>query len=147
MKISNFLTVSLVLLPTIALADFKSDIIKSCTSYQKGIDKSEINACKLYIDGFIDSSLLSDDAAIQPKAIINDDSTKQSSFLQRAYKTRVFSTPTSLPTEITYKFCIPSEYDRKYVASKVAKSLNIEHLADKSLRVVLFEALVSKFPC
>ncbi|WP_426359959.1 hypothetical protein ACPUVO_07010 [Pseudocolwellia sp. HL-MZ19] len=146
-NLGKLFTISLVLIPGIALADFKSDIIESCTNYQKDIDKSEINACKLYIDGFIDSSLLSENAVVKPKAMIGNDETQQSEFLQRAYRTRVLSLPTSLATEANYQFCIPLEYDRKIVASTVAKSLDIASLEDKALKVVLSESLISNFPC
>lgn len=137
----------LVFLPGVALADFKSDIIKSCTNYQQGSDKSEINACKLYIDGFIDASLLFESGAVKPKAMIEQGTEEKSDFLQRAYRTRVLTLPSSLSTEVTYQFCIPLEYDRKIVASKVAKSLDINGLQDKAFKEVLFESLTSNFPC
>jgi hypothetical protein len=146
-NLGKLFTITLVFMPGIALADFKSDIIESCTNYQQGKDKSEINACKLYIDGFIDSSLLSENAVIKPKAMIEKDATQQSEFLQRAYRTRVLNLPTSLAIEASYQFCIPLEYDRKLVASTVAKSLDIAGLEDKPLKVLLSESLMSNFPC
>ena len=50
----NVVAISACLSPSIVLADYKSDIIDSCSAYQTGKDLSEVNACKLYIDGFID---------------------------------------------------------------------------------------------
>lgn len=146
-KLCRLITISVVMIPGIALADFKSDIIESCTNYQQGKDKSEINACKLYIDGFIDSSLLSEYAVSKPKAMIKKDSYQQSEFLQRAYSTRVITSPSSLSTPVSYKFCIPLEYDRKIVASTVAKSLDIASLEDEPLKVVLSKSLTKNFPC
>lgn len=143
----NLTAVALIISPNISFADFKSDIIQSCSAYQQGKDKSEINPCKLYIDGFIDSSLLSEDAAMQPKAMIKKQSEPQSDFLKRAYQTRVFTAPSGLQSDATYQFCIPIEYDRKKIASTVAKSINIEKLADISLKEVLLETLITKFPC
>lgn len=145
-RVLSFTVAGLILIPTIVLADFKSDVINSCLAYQQGVDKKEINACKLYIDGFIDSSLLTDDAAVQTKAMINSQPKEQSAFLQRAYKTRV-NDPDFLRNHQEYQFCIPREYDRKDVASRVAKSLNINHLSDKQLKEVLLETLINEFPC
>ncbi len=136
----------LILIPTIVLADFKSDIIASCTAYQQGHNKKVINACKLYIDGFIDSSLLTEDAAVQTKAMIASKPKEQSAFLMRAYKTRV-NDPAFLSNDKEYQFCIPREYDRKVVASGIAKSLDINQLADKPLEEVLLETLIADYPC
>ncbi len=136
----------LILIPTIVLADFKSEIIASCTAYQQGHDNQEFNACKLYIDGFIDSSLLTEDAAVQPKAMIASKPREQSAFLQRAYKTRV-SDPAFLRNHKDYQFCIPREYDRKVVASGIAKLIDINQLVDKPLKVVLLETLIADHSC
>lgn len=127
-------------------ADFKSDIIQSCTAYQQGIDKREINACKLYIDGFIDSSLFSENAVTKPEAQISQ-KTQRSDYLKRAYETRLMTTSSMLKDENAHEFCIPLEYDRKEVASQVAKSMNITALENSPLKQVLFETLVAKFPC
>jgi len=143
----NLATLSVLILSNNSFADFKSDIISSCTAYQQGQDKSEINACKLYIDGFIDSSLLSQDAIEKPKEMINKEKPQQSDFLKRAYQTRVFTSPSSLKTDITYQFCIPIEYDRKKIASTAAKSINIEKLQTVHLKEVLLETLIANFPC
>ena len=71
-RILSIVVTSVLLIPTIVLADFKSDIIASCSAYQQELDKKEINACKLYIDGFIDSSLLTKDGAVKPQATRRD---------------------------------------------------------------------------
>ncbi|UUO24448.1 hypothetical protein FGD67_15355 [Colwellia sp. M166] len=138
--------VVLLLTSTQVLADFKSDIIASCSAYQLGEDKSAINACKLYIDGFIDSALLTEDAVIQSKAMIESQASEQSAYLKRAYQTRV-SDQAFLNNHKDYQFCIPREYDRKVVVSAIAKSMDIKQLADKSLKEVLFETLIADFPC
>ena len=128
-------------------ADFKSDIIKSCKAYQEGTDRNEINPCKLYIDGFIDSSLLSESAAVKPEALLDKQLKITSDFMKRAYKTRVTERVSLMKNAESHAFCIPLETDRKIVASQVAKSLNITDLEYKPLKKVLFEALESDFPC
>jgi hypothetical protein len=145
-KVVGMAVMGLIFLPTIVLADFKSDIIASCSAYQQGHDKNEVNACKLYIDGFIDSSLLTDDAAVQTKAMIASKPKEQSAFLKRAYQTRV-NDPSFLRNHKEYQFCIPREYDRKVVASGIAKSMDINQLADKPLKEVLLETLIADYPC
>ena len=145
-KMLSVTVVGLILIPTIVLADFKSDIIASCSAYQQGHDKKEINACKLYIDGFIDSALMTEDAAIQTKAMIASKPREQSAFLMRAYKTRV-NDAAFLSNHKEYQFCIPREYDRKVVASGIAKSMDITQLADKPLKEVLLETLIANYPC
>lgn len=139
--------IGLLAMSTVVKADFKSDIISSCKAYQQGDDKSEINACKLYIDGFIDSSLLNDDGVVKPKAMIERTAPEQSDFLKRAYRTRVLTTSSMLSNEEAYQFCIPREYDRKEIASSIAKSMDINQLADKQLKQVIFETLIADFPC
>lgn len=142
----KMILVGLLLTSVQVFADFKADIIASCSAYQSGYDKSEINACKLYIDGFIDSSLLTEDAVIQPKAMIESQASEQSAYLKRAYQTRV-SDLAFLSTHKDYQFCLPREYDRKVVVSVIAKSMDIKQLADKPLKEVLFETLIADFPC
>lgn len=129
------------------LADFKSDIISACTAYQHGEDKSELNPCKLYIDGFIDSSLLTENAVVKPQATIERQNAPQSNYMKRAYQTRILTTSSILPNEQAHQFCIPKEYDRKAIASEIAKSMNINDLENKPLKVVIFETLIADFPC
>jgi len=145
--ILNIAAIGLLAMSTAVKADFKSDIISSCKAYQQGEDKSEINACKLYIDGFIDSSLLNDDGVVKPKAMIERTAPEQSDFLKRAYRTRILTTSSMLSNEDAYQFCIPREYDRREIASSIAKSMNINQLANKQLKQVLFETLIADFPC
>ena len=145
--ILNMAAIGLLAMSTAVKADFKSDIISSCKAYQQGEDKSEINACKLYIDGFIDSSLLNDDGVVKPKAMIERTAPEQSDFLKRAYRTRILTTSSMLNNEDAYQFCIPREYDRREIASSIAKSMNINQLANKQLKQVLFETLIADFPC
>jgi hypothetical protein len=145
--LKHLITIAIISVPGIALADYKSDIITSCTDYQQGRDNSEINACKLYIDGFIDSSLLNEDAIEKPKAMIGKKESDKSEFLQRAYRTRMVTSRASLTQETNYQFCIPVEYNRKAVASRVAKALDVSSLSEKALNEVVFIALVNEFPC
>jgi hypothetical protein len=133
-------------MPNTAFADYKSDIIASCTDYQQGKDNREINACKLYIDGFIDSALQTDDATISHKAPEAKEFS-QSSYLKRAYKTRVYNPTLKKANDATRYFCIPKDHDRKAVASKIAKSLAIEQLNSKAFKEVVLDALIAEFPC
>lgn len=150
-KINNFIqtimTVGLLLTPSVVMADFKSDIIDSCMAYQQGKDTSKINACKLYIDGFIDSALITDDAVIKPRKMIERQSKPTSDYLKRAYQTRLLTTSSMLADEDAHEFCIPKELDRQSLASTVAKSIDIKKLDNKPLKEVLFETLVENFPC
>lgn len=108
----NLFTLILFISPTVVLADFKSDIIASCTDYQQGKDKSTINACKLYIDGFFDSSLLTNNGVIKPQAMIDQKQKQQ------------------------------SEYNRKETASQLAKSIDTHLLNNKQLKEVFFDTLI-----
>jgi hypothetical protein len=146
-RMLSIIVAGVLLIPTIVLADFKSDIIASCSAYQQGGEKSEINACKLYIDGFIDSSLLTKDGVVKPQAMIDRQPKEQSDFLKRAYRTRVVNDSSYLKTHKDYQFCIPLEDNRKVIASKIAKSMNINNLTAKPLKEVLFETLIAEFPC
>ncbi|MEW6991858.1 Rap1a/Tai family immunity protein [Colwelliaceae bacterium 6441] len=143
----NIATVGLIISPSIALADYKSDIIESCSAYQEGRDVSEVNACKLYIDGFIDASLLTEAGIVKPKAMIERQQQDTSAFLQRAYQTRLLTTSSTLNNENSHEFCIPREYERKNIASSLAKSMDINQLNSKSLKEVLFDTLTVDFPC
>jgi len=137
----------LLLMPTLVQADYKSDIIDSCNSYQQGVDNRKVNACKLYIDGFIDSSLFTETGVVKPKASIEKVTPAQSNYLKRVYQTRVLTTSSLLPNEEAHQFCIPNEYDRKAIASSLAKSMDISQLATKPLKEVLFNTLIEDFPC
>ncbi|MDG1751569.1 MAG: Rap1a/Tai family immunity protein [Thalassotalea sp.] len=143
----NVVAISACLSPSIVLADYKSDIIDSCSAYQTGKDLSEVNACKLYIDGFIDASLLSEAGIVKPKAMIEKQQRVTSPFLQRAYQTRLLTTSSTLKNENSHEFCIPREYERKNIASSLAKSMDINQLNSKSLKEVLFDTLIIDFPC
>lgn len=126
-------------------ADFKSEIIQSCTDYQQNIERTEVNACKLYIDGFIDASILSENAIIQSKNEMAQISQK-SDFIKRVYQTRLINN-SHVNKQLSYKFCIPKEYQRKKITSEIALAMQINHLHSKPLKQVLFETLVNKFPC
>lgn len=141
------LFVGIIVSPSAAIASYKSEIIDSCSAYQAGIDDEHINACKLYIDGFIDASLLTDMGAVMPKEMLNDKTSAKSAYLERAYQTRLLSTASMIKGEDVHQFCIPLEYDRKKIASTLAKSIDINKLADQSLNEVLFATLVINFPC
>lgn len=143
----KIITIGVIMSPSIALADYKSDIINSCSAYQKGTDVSEVNACKLYIDGFLDASLLTEAGIVKPKAMIEKQQKTTSPFLQRAYQTRLLTTSSILINEDSHEFCIPREYERKNIASSIAKSMDINQLSNKSLKEVLFNTLIIDFPC
>jgi hypothetical protein len=145
--IAKFIFVCFLLASGSVFADFKSEIIKSCKAYQQGIDRSEINPCKLYIDGFIDSSLLSESAVVKPEALIDNLRSPVSDFVKRAYNTRVTARSSLTEKGGDHAFCIPLEEDRRKVVSKIAKSMKIDDLETKYLKEVLFETLVSDFPC
>lgn len=142
----NSLVLMTLLGSAFAYADFKSDIIESCQAYQTGQEVNEINACKLYIDGYIDSSLFTEDGAVRSKSLIANE-VATSNYMQRIYRTRTFGRTDMNSQMAQHEFCIPTEYDRKYVASQVAKSMNISRLNTTKLKQVLFETLVTRFPC
>lgn len=146
LRVISLTVIGIILIPTMVLADYKSDIIDSCSTEQQGKDKSEINACKLYIDGFIDSSLLTEDAVIQTKAMLNSQPQEQSAFLKRAYKTRV-NDASFIKSHQEYQFCLPRKHDRRAIASNIAKSLDTSQLANKPLKEVLLKTLIADFPC
>lgn len=130
-----------------AKADYKSSIIESCTAYQQGQDNDEVNACKLYIDGFIDSSLLAEEGAVKINGTLQSVEKPQSEFIKRVYQTRLLTRNTLADEEMTYQFCIPRELNRKIIASNIAKALDIKKLENELLKVVVFEALTNKYPC
>lgn len=126
-------------------ADYKSELIDECKRYQDNIKTEHINGCKLYIDGFIDSAVLSESAAIlSSKQIVNNQ--QKSDFIKRVYQTRLINGP-HYDKQVSYQFCIPQEFQRNTIASEVAMLLNIDDLNKKEFKQVVFEALVTKFPC
>lgn len=129
-----------------AQADYKSEIVESCQQYQAGADKDHVNACKLYIDGFIDAAVFTESATIvdeKSKKV----SEEQSAFMQRAYQTRSTRRISSQIDNIDYQFCLSLGEDRKLIASKIAKALNISELESKPLKRILSETLSKAFPC
>ena len=128
-----------------AKADYKSELIEACKRYQQDIKMDHINGCKLYIDGFIDSAVLSENAAILTnKQIVNNQ--QKSDFIKRVYQTRLVN-GSKYDKQVSYQFCIPQEFQRKTIASEVALSLNIEDLKNKEFKQVVLETLMTKFPC
>ena len=144
---TTMLAIGFLAAPSSAKADFKSSIIDSCSAYQQGSDAEEVNACKLYIDGFIDSSLLAEEGVVKPKSMIKRKQPEQTDYIKRVYNTRLFSRDEHANKMETYQFCIPREYDRKAIASNLAKSLDISALNNRRLKDVVFTALITKFPC
>ena len=130
-----------------AQADFKSEIGASCQNYQQGLKVSEINACKLYIDGFIDSSLLADEGAIMPQAIINTERPERSPFIKRVYQTRLLTMSGAQSDSEIHSFCLPMELSRPEIASTLAKAIDIDALESKPMQQVVFDALVQEYPC
>ncbi|WDE08496.1 hypothetical protein SG34_031735 [Thalassomonas viridans] len=128
-------------------ADYKSEIIESCRAYQGGSDTGHVNACKLYIDGFIDAAVLTESAAVVDEKPEYAGAVKENAFMQRAYQTRLPRRFSSEFDNIEYQFCLETGEDRKAIASKIAKTLDISELENKPLKKILFETLVSIFPC
>ena len=128
-------------------ADYKSEIIDSCRAYQDGGDTGHVNACKLYIDGFIDAAVFTESDAVVDEKPGHFGQVKDNAFMQRAYQTRLPRRLTSELDEINYQFCLENGEDRKAIASKIAKTLNIAELENKPLKKILFETLVRIFPC
>jgi hypothetical protein len=128
-------------------ADYKGEIIESCEAYQAGTNKEHVNACKLYIDGFIDAALVTEDALIMSVNQNNGGHAEQSAFVQRAYQTRLPRRLSSKIDNVDYQFCLESDPDRVAIASNIAKELNISELESKPLKKILFETLVRIFPC
>lgn len=142
----NIFSIFIVSVSGVAFADYKSEIINSCSEYQTGKDNRKVNACKLYIDGFIDAALLSEQGKVSAAAT-NKENTVMSNYLERAYRTRLLTTSSMIKDEDAHQFCIPNEYDRKLIASSLAKSIDISLLDSKSLKEVLFGTLIENFPC
>ncbi|WP_281557839.1 hypothetical protein [Thalassomonas sp. RHCl1] len=130
-----------------ARADYKSEIIDSCRAYQGGGDVGHVNACKLYIDGFIDAAVFTESATVVDEKPGYAGQVKANAFLQRAYQTRLPRRFSSEFDDISYQFCLENGEDRKAIASKIAKTLNIAELENKPLKKILFETLVRIFPC
>lgn len=129
-----------------AKADYKSEIIESCETYQAGKDKDHVNACKLYIDGFIDAAIFTENAALVDEELTKT-AKEKSAFMQRVYQTRGTHRIRSHIDDVNVEFCIDGSADRKLIASDIAKSLTISDLATKPLKGVLFDALTKSFPC
>ena len=137
-------TVGMLSMSSVSLADYKSDIISSCSKYQQGLDSKDINICKLYIDGFIDALLFTKEGVIKSGEFITLSSSTQSDYAKRAYSTRVSP---RLPPKDNYQFCLYKGYDRKSVASLLARSIDIQQLQSKPLKAVLFTTLTEHYPC
>lgn len=130
-----------------AKADFKSEIIESCLAYQSGTDKHAVNACKLYIDGFIDAAVFTESAAIIDVEQNNTVNKKPSNYMQRVYQTRLSSRLLNQQDDTNYQFCLSSESDRQTIASSIAKAIDIKEIEHKPLKQIVFETLEKQFPC
>jgi len=138
MNIKNVLVaVAFMLTAFVAKADFKSEIIESCTQYQKNDGGKIVNACKLYIDGFIDASMQYHETAS------NDD---KSEFIKRVYRTRTMSGEI-VSSDFERPFCIPKKLERQQVASTTAKSIDLSNLDIIDFRLVVHQSLVKLYPC
>ncbi|NVK25891.1 MAG: hypothetical protein HWE10_13265 [Gammaproteobacteria bacterium] len=125
----------------LAQASLKSSVIDSCQAYQNGQDDNKVNACTLYIDGFIDSSL-------QDGSAKNDAKQQKSEYMQRVYRTRTFGRTDVETNDVAqHSFCLPKSDDRMAVAVDVAKAIDIEQLKGSDLKSVLLDTLVNRFPC
>lgn len=131
------LSLSLASTAFMAKADFKSEIIESCTQYQKNDGGPIVNACKLYIDGFIDASMQYD-----ASELIED----KSDFIKRVYRTRTMSGELT-KSEDAKAFCIPVNQSRTVIASEIAKSLDLSSYDQDGLRSVVHHSLVQEYPC
>lgn len=151
-KLNKTVTIALILSmvamwSTVVKADYKSEIIESCQDYQLGKNTDHVNACKLYIDGFIDAAIYTESAAIVEDSQSQIKKAQQSDFLERALQHRVSRLITSEAEFFNAQFCIYREDDRKVIASKIAKAINISALETKPLKQVLFETLMEVYPC
>lgn len=141
------LAFSLVFFSTTVEADLKQEISRACSDYQSGEDKSLVNGCKLYIDGFIDSAILSATATLGNSERSQKKLVTENAFFRRAIETRLGEVVSRGTGDTTYEFCIPKNAERSSIASTIAKSMDISSLNEKPLKHILFTTLVSNFPC
>jgi hypothetical protein len=132
-----FIVTGLTLMSFVVKADFKSEIIESCTEYQKNDGGKFVNACKLYIDGFIDASMQ------YHESTHNDD---KNDFIKRVYRTRTMSGEL-VSSDFERPFCIPKKMKRQEVASSIAKSMDLSNLDITDFRLVVHHSLVKIYPC
>ncbi len=145
-KVYFFFFLVVVAVPFSAKADYKSEIIESCLNYQSGVDKDHVNACKLYIDGFIDAAVSTESAKIVDENS-KQKSEEQSPFMKRVYQTRAIRRTSTQNNDVDYQFCLSTDQDRKDIASRIAKSLDVSDLESKTLKKTLSETLSKTFPC
>ena len=138
MNIKKLMSISLVMLIAFnAKADFKSEIIESCTEYQKNDGGKFVNACKLYIDGFIDASMQYHESS---------NNEEKSNFIKRVYRTRTMSGEI-VSSNFERPFCIPKKLTRQEIASTTAKAIDLSNLDIIDFRLVVHQSLVKLYPC
>ncbi len=127
--------------------DDTPELFNSCQSLSVSLERPESNACRYYIQGFIAGMRVTDTINSEPHSEVDS---QWSSFMERAYRTRVSSKETpKQPLRLNY-FCLPNDEPFKQVLNALSKPLQTIPESIRTeivLEEKLFQRLKETYPC
>jgi hypothetical protein len=116
-------------------------LLISCQALAAQPEPTKSNACVYYIQGFLAGANFADTVNATPSGIANN---QWSSFLERAYRTRVGDKPGSKQPR---HFCLPDDESLSQVINVLSRPLSspVETIEMLSARII--QVLKSEYPC
>lgn len=122
-------------------------LFDSCQALAVSPKHSEASACRYYIQGFIAGMRVTDTVNTKPHSEVDS---QWSSFMERAYRTRVSNkgNPTH-PIRLNY-FCLPNDEPLEPMLKALSKPILSIANSEQSVTVLeekFFHKLQEKYPC
>ena len=114
-------------------------LLASCQALATDSEQDAPESCRYYIKGFLTGALATD------TAITNEQSEKQSAFVERAYRTRIGKTESS--SESFSLFCVPDGESQDRIVDIVSKELSSSTDSTKKLTTQIYNVLKNHYPC
>ena len=145
-----FVLLSLIsLLPVTSIAatttpSSEQSLLTSCEALSDDPNQETAILCNYYVQGYIAGTLANDAAnAIE----LAEAGRELSSFMERAYRTRIGSKEGRIGTSRFLHFCISEDASVSLVISRLSEHLSPPIKTIKVLRERLYSALQAEYPC
>ncbi len=143
-----FLTMSMVSFSASAVGNNAPDedehLLASCRALTANPEHESAKSCIYYIQGVI-AVALSTNSVIATE--LSEEKSKRSSFLKRAYRTRLGICSKKRSTTLIVHYCVPDDESEARIAKRLSKQLSAPIDTTKGLRDRIHNALKAEYPC
>lgn len=139
---SLVLMASMALFSTLVKASTEDLLLASCQAFNTSQESTL--PCRYYIHGFLAGAVVTDAViAMERKEEVN----KRSSFIERAYRTRVGQADSRMQETQFMHFCVPDEESKESIVDRLSKRFLHPLETIEMLKTTVYNALSAEYPC